>query len=71
MKERSKLDVRKYSFSQKTINERNKLSTDCVLAGCVNTFKSRIDNYAHKGGLHLEYYVDSPDKPMVSLSILF
>ena len=27
-----KLDIRKYSFSQRTINEWNKLSTDCITA---------------------------------------
>ena len=30
VKEPSSLDVRKYSFSQRTINVWNKLSTDCV-----------------------------------------
>ena len=33
VKERSRicrLDIRKYSYSQRTINEQNKLSTDCV-----------------------------------------
>ena len=30
VKGQSRLDVRKYSFSQRTINEWNKLSADCV-----------------------------------------
>ena len=30
VKKQSRLDVRKYSFSQRTINVLNKLSTDCV-----------------------------------------
>ena len=30
VKKQSRLDVRKYSFSQRTINVWNKLSTDCV-----------------------------------------
>ena len=36
VKEQSRLDVRKYSFSQRTINVWNKLSTDCVHASSVN-----------------------------------
>ena len=32
VKKQSRLDVRKYSFSQRTINVWNNLSTDCV--GC-------------------------------------
>ena len=32
------LDIRKYSFSQRTINEWNKLSTDCIIASSVNMF---------------------------------
>ena len=30
VKDQCRLDIRKYSFSQRTINEWNKLSTDCV-----------------------------------------
>ena len=33
-----RLDIRKYLFSQRTINEWNKLSTDCVTASSVNIF---------------------------------
>ena len=39
------LDDRKYSFSQRTINVWNKLSTDYVHATSVNVFKNRIDKY--------------------------
>ena len=35
VKTQSRLDVRKYSFSQRTINVWNKLSTDCVHASTV------------------------------------
>ena len=35
-----RLDVRKYSFPQRTINVWNKLSTDCVHASNVNVFKN-------------------------------
>ena len=46
-KKQSKLDVRKYSFSQRTNNVSNKLSTDCVQASTVVLimFKNRIDKY--------------------------
>ena len=49
VKKQSRLDVRKYSFSQKTINVWNKLSTDCVHASSVNMFKNKIDKYLVKG----------------------
>ena len=42
VKKLSRLDVRKYSFSQRTINVWNKLSTDCVHASSVNIFKKKI-----------------------------
>ena len=60
VKKQSRLDVRKYSFSQRTINVWNTLSTDCVHATSVNVFKNRIDKYlvkagytSNKGKLHL------------------
>ena len=46
----SRLDVRKYSFSQRTINVWNNLSTDCVQASSVNMFKNKIDKYLVKAG---------------------
>ena len=50
VKKQSTLDVRKYSFSQRTINVWNKLSTDCVHATSVNVFKNRIDKYLVNAG---------------------
>ena len=50
VKKHSTLDVRKYSFSQKTINVWNTLSTDCVHASSVNMFKNKIDKYLVKAG---------------------
>ena len=44
----SRLDVRKYSFSQRTVNVWNKLSTDCVRASSVNMFKNKINKYLAK-----------------------
>ena len=61
VKKQSRLDVRKYSFSQRTINVWNSLSTDCVHASSVNMFKNKIDKYLvkagytlYKGRVHLE-----------------
>ena len=49
-KKQSRLDVRKFSFSQRTINVWNKLSEECVHASRVNMFKNRIDKYLDKAG---------------------
>ena len=46
--------MRKYSFSQRVINEWNKLPNDCVNASSVNMFKNRIDKISDKGGLHID-----------------
>ena len=61
VKEQCRLDLRKYSFSQRVINEWNKLPTDCINASSVNMFKNRID-ISDKGGLHI-------DEKIVGLSI--
>ena len=53
VKEQRRLDMRKYSFSQRVINEWNKLPNDCVNASSVNMFKNRID-ISDKGGLHID-----------------
>ena len=45
VKDQCRLDIRKYSFSQRTINEWNKLSTDCVTVSRVNMFKNKVDTY--------------------------
>ena len=45
VKKQSRLDVRKFSFSQRTINVWIKLSTECVHASSVNMFKNIIDKY--------------------------
>ena len=49
-KEQCRLDMRKYSFSQRVINEWNKLPNDCVYDSSVNMFKSRIDRYMIRAG---------------------
>ena len=53
VKEQCRLDMRKYSFSQRVINEWNKLPNDCVNASSVNMFKNRIEIF-YKGGLHID-----------------
>ena len=44
-KPRARLDLRKYSFSHRVVNEWNKLPEHVVKAESVNTFKNRYDNY--------------------------
>ena len=48
VKDQCRLDIRKHSFSQRTINEWNKLSTDCVSS--VNMFKNKVDTYLRRAG---------------------
>ena len=43
VKEQCRLDMRKYSFSQRVIKEWNKLPNDCVNASSVNMFKQLTD----------------------------
>ena len=50
VKKQSRLDVRKFSFSHRTINMGNHLSTDCVHASSANMFKNKIDKYLVKAG---------------------
>ena len=50
VKKQNRLDVRKFSFSQRTINVWNKLSEECVHASSVNMFNNRIDKYLVKAG---------------------
>ena len=42
VKGQCRLNTRKYLFSQRTIHERNKLSTDCVTASSVDMFKNKL-----------------------------
>ena len=43
-------DIELFSFSQRTVNEWNRLSADCVGAISVNIFKNKIDIYLRKAG---------------------
>ena len=44
-KERCKLDIRKYAFSQRKINEWTRLPGECV-----TMFNNKIDNYFKRSG---------------------
>ena len=50
VKDECRLDIRKHSFLQRTINEWNKLSTDWVTASSVNMFKNKVDTYLRRAG---------------------
>ena len=50
VKDQCRLNIRKYSFSQRTINEWNTLSTDCVTASSANMFKNKVDTYLRRAG---------------------
>ena len=50
MEKQSRLDVTKFSFSQRTINVWNKLSEECVHASSGNMFNNIIDKYLVKAG---------------------
>ena len=50
VKDPCRLDIRKYSFSQRTINEWNKLSMDCVIASSLDIFKNKVDIYFRRVG---------------------
>ena len=65
-KERCKLDIRKYAFSQRTINEWNRLPWECVNATSVIMFKNKIDNYFKSLDVGYEYN-RTLDKPLASL----
>ena len=41
----SRLDIKKYTFSQRVVNDWNKLPEECINATSVNMFKNRIDRY--------------------------
>ena len=49
-KHQCRLDIRKYSFSQRTIHAWNKLSTYCVTVSSVNMFQNKVDTYLSRAG---------------------
>ena len=50
-KKRSRLDIRKNSFSQRVINDWNSLPEEVIEASSVNSFKNRYDEYIRKRSL--------------------
>jgi ribonuclease P/MRP protein subunit RPP40 len=53
-KKLSKLDIRKYSFTQRVVNYWNDLPENVVSATSINIFKNRLDDYMrHMGGLYI------------------
>ena len=49
-KKQCRLDIRKFSFSKRTVNEWNKLSAVYVGAGSVNMLNTKIDIYLRRVG---------------------
>ena len=47
VKGQNRLDFRKYSFSQRTVNEWKKLSADCVHSSSVNMFNNYGAPFSH------------------------
>ena len=68
VKDQCRLDTRKYTFSQRTVNEWNKLSTNCVTASSVSMFKNKVDTYLRRAGYKYIIHCWTLDKPMASLS---
>ena len=55
VKDQCRLNIRKYSFSQRTINEWKRFSTDCVNVSSVNMLKNKFEKYLRRAGgrLHI------------------
>ncbi len=49
-KKRSRLDLRKYYFSNRVVNNWNNLPEQVVAAGSVDSFKARLDRYIKESG---------------------
>ena len=49
-KKQCRLDIRTFPFPQRTVNEWNGLSADCVGASSVIMFKNKIDIYLRRAG---------------------
>ena len=60
VKDQCGLDIRKYSFSQRTINEWNKLSSDCVTASSTKLcLKTRLTHISGRQITHRLKMLDS------------
>ena len=49
-KKQCRLNIRTFSFSQRTVNKWNRLLTDCVGASSVNMFKNKINIDLRRAG---------------------
>ena len=49
-KKQCRLDIRTFSFSQRTVNKWNRLSANCVGASSVNIFNNKINIYLRRTG---------------------
>ena len=49
-KKQCRLDIRIFLFSQRTVNEWNRLSANCIGASSVNMSKHKIDIYLRRAG---------------------
>ena len=74
-KDHFKLDIRQCVFSQRTVNEWNKLPGECVNATSVNMFKNKLDDYFRRTTLKNRLINNKKyreprtfDKPRASLS---
>ena len=45
-----RLDIKIFSFSQRTVNEWKRLPADCIGASSVNMFKNKLDIYIRRAG---------------------
>ena len=50
VKDQCRLDIKKYSFSQRKINEWNTLPIYYVNVSSVNMFKNKVDTYLRRAG---------------------
>ena len=55
-----RLNITKYSFSQRTVNDCNKLSTYGVTASSMNMFKNKVDTYLRNVGLSISQWLPCP-----------
>ena len=60
VKNQCRLDIRKHSFSQRKINEINKLSTDCITASRFNKIAIPNNKFQMASGQGSHWLIESP-----------
>jgi len=68
LKQRASLDVRKFFFSQRVVNEWNLLPQDVVDATSVNQFKNRPDKFWQRYG-HQKTRLNQPITGQVQVQV--